>query len=274
MRPSRPARRAPLPRRQPGDNPAAEASVNATMADLGRSLGSPFRDPAWPARTLVGAALEIGPFLVALPLILRVVRRGFHLTTEEMALLGFASLVALVCRWIGIGYLRRLAEGVLAGADEALPRWDRFGEDLLEGFKLWLISLGAFLPAIGTAAALAFTTAALGAPRLAWVPVALVLPPLALLTLFYLPAALLAAVARGDAGAAFDVGRVLATVAGAPAHYLLAFVVALMALLLAQLGFLLLCVGVFATRFLAGCIAVHAFAGAWAECRRAAEPPA
>ena len=244
------------------------------MADLGKSLGSPFRDPEWPLRTLVGAALEVAPFLVALPLILRLLHRGAHLRAGELPLLGLACLVALACRWIELGYLRRLAEGTLAGADRAMPRWDRFGADLLEGFKLWLISLGVLLPAIGTVAALAFTTAALGAPRLAWIPVVLVLPPLLLLTLFYLPAALLAAVASGDLGAAFDLGRVLGGISRAPVAYLLAFVVALMALLLAQLGFLLLCIGVFATRFLANCIAVHAFASAWSECSRAQAPAA
>lgn len=235
------------------------------MADLGKSLASPFRDPAWPARTLVGAALEVMPFLLALPLILRFLHRGFHFRAREAALLGLASLLALLCRWVEIGYLRRLTRDVLAGAGDTMPRWDSFGEDLLEGFKLWLVSLGIFLPAIGTAAALVFATAALGAPRLAWVPAALVLPPLALLTLFYLPAALLTAIAGNDLGAAFDVGRVVAVISAWPSRYLLAFVVALIALLLAQLGFLLLCVGVFATRFLAGCIAAHAFASAYGE---------
>jgi hypothetical protein len=235
------------------------------MADLGKSLGSPFRDPSWPAQTLVGAALEIVPFLVALPLILRFLHEGLRFRTRDAALLGLASLAALLCRWVTIGYLRRLARATLAGGDDAMPRWDRFGDDLREGFKLWLVTLGLFLPAVGTAAALAFTTAALGAPRLAWVPVALVLPPLVLLTLFLLPAALLNAVASGDLGAAFDIGRVVATIQRWPSRYLLAFVVALMAMLLSQLGFLLLCVGVFATRFLAAYVTVHAFASAFAD---------
>lgn len=244
------------------------------MADLGSSLASPFRDPAWPARTVVGAALEVMPFLIALPLVLRFLHRGYHFRPREAALLGFVALLALGCRWIEFGYLRRLAESVLAGGGDGLPRWDRFGDDLLEGFKLWLVGLGVFLPAIGTAAALALATAALGAPRLVWVPVVLLLPPLALLTTFYLPAALLVGIAANDLGAAFDVGRVLAVISRWPSRYLLAFVVTLIALLLAQLGFVLLCVGVFATRFLAGCVAVHAFATAYAESTGTAPPAA
>jgi hypothetical protein len=241
------------------------------MVDLGRSISSPFRDAAWPARTLVGAALEIIPFLVALPLVLRLLRHGVHIRSREAALLGLASLLALVCRWIETGYLRRLARDVLSGADEGMPRWDRFGEDLLEGFKLWLAALGVFLPTIGAVAALALSAAALGAARLAWIPVVLALPPLALLTIFYLPAALLTAIASGDLGSVFDVRRVVGVIARWPSRYLLAFVVALIALLLAQLGFLLLCVGVFATRFLAGCIAAHAFAAAYADATAAPE---
>jgi len=239
------------------------------MADLGASLGSPFRDPAWPARTLVGAALEVAPLVAAVPFVSHVVRAHGHLAVRDLGWIGLAVLLAVVCRWTTIGYLRRIVLGVVTGADDALPRWDRFASDFLEGFKLWLVTLGIFLPALATAAALALTTAALGAPRLAWVPVVLLLPPLALVTLFYLPAALVLSIATGDLGAAFDVSRVLSVIGRWPSRYLLAFVVALMALLLAQLGFLLLCVGVFATRFLANCITAHAFATAY----RQANPP-
>jgi len=242
------------------------------MAELGSSLASPFRDPAWPARTLVGAALEILPVLFVAPLIVRLLHGGYRLRSREAALLGIAALVALLCRWIEIGYLRRLALAVLAGADNVLPRWDRFRSDLAEGFKLSLVTLGLFLPAVGTATALALTAAALGAARLAWVPVVVVMPVLALLTLLYLPAALLTAIATGDLGAAFAAGNVLRFIERWPSRYALAFVITLMALLLAQLGFVLLCIGVFATRFLANCIGVHAFASAYRDARGPVEP--
>ena len=57
-----------------------------------------------------------------------------------------------------------------------------------------------------------------------------------------------------------------------PSRYALAFVITLMALLLAQLGFVLLCIGVFATRFLANCIGVHAFASAYRDADVAVAP--
>jgi len=237
------------------------------MAELGSSLGSPFRDPRWPARALVGAALEILPFLVVAPTVARIVRGGARFHARELAVIGLAALLALLCRWIEIGYLRRLALSVIAGEGAALPRWDRFRSDLAEGFKLSLVAVGLFLPAFGIATALALSAAALGAARIAWLPIALVLPPLALFTLLYMPAALLTAIATGDLGAAFAVRRVLGVIESWPTRYALAFVVAAMALLLAQLGFLLLCVGVFATRFLANCIAAHAFASAYRDAR-------
>jgi hypothetical protein len=216
-------------------------------------------------RTLVGAALEILPFLVAAPLVVRLLCGGIRFRAREAALLALATILALLCRWIEVGYLRRLVLAVVEGDDGTLPRWDRPFSDLAEGFKLSLVVLGLFLPAVGAAAALALTAAALGAVRLAWVPVALVLPPLALATLFYLPAALTTAVTTGDLAAAFDAQRVLATMQRWPSRYALAWVIALMALLLAQLGLFLLCIGVFATRFLANCIAAHAFASAYRD---------
>jgi hypothetical protein len=238
------------------------------MPELGNSLGSPFRDPAWPARTLVGAALEILPFLVAAPLVARLLHGGIRFRAREAVLIALVAVLTVLCRWIEIGYLRRLVLGVVGGgAGESLPRWDRPFSDLAEGFKLSLVVLGLFLPAVGAATALALTAAALGAARLAWVPVVLVLPPLALATLVYVPAALTMAIATGNLGAAFDAQRVIETIQRWPSRYALAFVIAMMALLLAQLGFLLLGVGVFATRFLANCIAAHAFASAYRDAR-------
>jgi hypothetical protein len=242
------------------------------MAELGRSLGSPFRDPAWPARVLVGAALEVVPFVLALAFAARLLGGRGWLRSPDVTLLFLAILVAMLCRWVEIGYLRRLVLGVVNGDGDTLPRWNRPLSDLAEGFKLSLVALGLFLPAVGVGAVLAMTTAALGAPRLAWVPVLLVLPPLALLTLIYLPAALTSAIATGDLGAAFDVPHVVATIQRWPTRYALAFVITFMALLLAQLGFVLLCVGVCATRFVANCIGAHAFASAYRDAAGATPP--
>ncbi len=91
------------------------------------------------------------------------------------------------------------------------------------------------------------------------------LPVAALATLLYLPAALLATVESGSMTAAFDAGSVTRRLHTVLAPCLLAVVVAGAAEILAQLGLLLACAGVFFTRFGAHCITVHAFASAWAS---------
>jgi hypothetical protein len=102
-----------------------------------------------------------------------------------------------------------------------------------------------------------------------WLPVVVLAPPLAAVTLFYVPAALLLVVERDDLGAAFDVRAIGARVGAATGPYVLAFVVAALAEVVAQAGLLLCCVGIVLTRFMAHCVAVHAFATAF----RAPEPP-
>ncbi len=242
--------------------------------EIGRSLSFPFREPSWLRRTAIGALLELFPLLVVLPALLGTLRHslrhGFPLTTVILA-----AVAGLGSRWITLGYFRRIALGVFRGDAAGLPAWDRLDEDLVEGIKLWLLSLGLFLPAAGLTAAMAFLFVALGAPWAAWLPVLLVLPVAALATLFVLPAALLASVAEGELSAAFDVTRLSRRIGAAAGAYLLAFLVAVAAEIVAQVGLLVVCVGIFATRFLAHCVAVHAFASAYREgCPAAPAPPA
>jgi hypothetical protein len=242
------------------------------MLDIGRSFAFPFRDPAWLPRALVGGLLEVLPVLVAVPFFVRLILRDGHTRPTDLSLLILPAFFALACRWVQIGYLRRVAQGTLAHTLAGLPPWDRFEDDLVEGFKLWLAAVGIFLPAIGVAGGFAIVVAALGATTFAWLPLVLVLPPLALATLFYLPAGLLAAIEAQEIGAAFDLTRVTARIGQCLGQYLLAFVVTGAALVVAQLGLIALCVGIFVTGFLARCVATHAFASAY--CQGEPSPPA
>jgi hypothetical protein len=233
--------------------------------EFGRSFACPFQQPTWPLRVLVGASLEVVPMLAAVPLVVSIIHRRGGLLPTQLPLLGMVAAAAFATRWIVLGYLRRLAKETLAGEDRGLPAWDRFGDDLVEGLKLWLVALGLFLPAIGITACLALLFGALGCHTVAWLPVLILLPLAALATLFYLPAALLATVAEGEPWAAFDIGRVGSVIGRAFGPYVIAILVAFASEILAQLGFLILCAGIFATRFIAHCIAVHAFASAYRE---------
>ena len=240
------------------------------MSDVGGSFAYPFRHPAWLGRVLVGAALDVVPVVVLLPVVLALVRHRHPLFGPALALLPVAAALGLACRLLVVGYLGRAAGGILNGDSTGLPPWDRMGADLLEGLKLFLVAAALWLPAVAGTAVLALLVLALASPTLAWLPVILVGPPAALLTLAYLPAGLLAMIKEGEPGAAFAFDRVVGTVGRAFGPYAIAFLVAFGAEIFAQLGLVLCCVGIFATRFIAHCVAVHAFATAFGQgCRGA-----
>ncbi len=83
----------------------------------------------------------------------------------------------------------------------------------------------------------------------------------------------MSAIAGRNAACAFDVDRVTAMIGRNLGPYLLAFLVAIAAEIVAQFGLLLCCVGIFATRFAAHCVGVYAFATAYRG-RRARLRPA
>jgi hypothetical protein len=242
--------------------------------ELGGSFSYPFQRPSWPLRVLVGGCLEVVPLLAAVPLVVSTFHRRGDLVPTQLPFLGLVAVVALATRWIVLGYLRRVAQDALAGRNAGLPAWDRFADDLVEGLRLWLVGIGLFLPAVGVTGGLALLLGALGWHTAAWLPLLVILPVAGLITLFYLPAGLLAAIAEGDPWAAFDVGRVSPAIGRAFGPYLIAVLVAFTTEILAQLGFLLLCAGIFATRFVAHCITVHVFASAYREGAPAAPEPA
>ena len=235
------------------------------MSDLGASFSFPFRDPAWPRRVLVGAVLEVVPIPLVLPVVLGSFGRHHRPGLGALMLLGAAGCLSLLCRFLVLGYLGRTAKGVLDGASGGLPAWDRPAEDFVDGLKLWLVAVVLCLPAIAVTAGVALLAMAVASPAAAWLPVVLLGPPALLVTLAYLPAGLLATVAAGDPFAAFDFERVFARVVPAFGPYAIAFLVAIAAEIIAQLGLLICCVGIFATRFIAHCVAVHAFAAAFRQ---------
>jgi hypothetical protein len=244
------------------------------VVDFAPSVALPFSGRSWLARGLVGALLELLPALIATPIALAVARDRLHLDPFAMALLAPAVVLGLACRFTALGYLRRVAASALDGTLEELPPWDRFGTDMTEGFKLWLLTLGLFVPALGLCAAAALLALAINGSSSAWLLILMLAPPLALLTAFYLPAALLAAIDRDDVGAAFDLSVNWRLIGSGLGAYLLAFLVALVAEIVAQLGLLLCCVGLLLTRFMAHCVAVHAFASVYRASRSPRLEPA
>jgi hypothetical protein len=242
------------------------------VTELGRSFSFPFRHPAWLGRVLTGAALEVIPVLLVLPLVLSIVKFRHGFPWHALAALPFAALVALACRFLVLGYLRRTAKGLLDGTSDGLPAWDHPADDIVQGLKLWLVAVVLFLPAVGVTAGLTLLFMALTSPSMAWLPLVVVGSPAVLITLFYLPAGLLATVAEDDVLSAFAFDRVIGVMARAFGPYVLAILVAVGAEILAQLGLIACCVGIFATRFAAHCVGTHAFAVAYRQ-GTVASPP-
>lgn len=221
-----------------------------------------FRRPGWLRRALVGGALEVVPALAALPVILRlsdVADRPRHLPF----LLAPVLLAALACRCVVLGYLRRIVRRAVAGEAGGLPAWDSFGEDLVAGAALWLVSVGLCLPAAVVSFVTWLVLLQLGGAVAAVLGTLAVAVPALVLTLALLPAAIVTAIVENDAAAAFNFPLVLSRLRRANGHYVLAFLVALAAEVLAQLGLLLCCVGVIPARFLAHCVTAHAFGTAF-----------
>jgi hypothetical protein len=76
----------------------------------------------------------------------------------------------------------------------------------------------------------------------------------------YLPAALVRMALLGRFGAGFELAQNVAFIRRNLVNYLLALVIALAASLVSQLGFLLLCVGIFPAAFWSYCVAAWAMA--------------
>jgi len=93
-----------------------EGHVNESI-DFGRPFQFVFEDKDWLKKVLMGAVMMIGSILI-LPY------------------------------FILVGYQRRVALASAGGKDVPLPEWDRFGEDLGHGFKMFLIGFVWILPGV------------------------------------------------------------------------------------------------------------------------------
>lgn len=83
--------------------------------DIARALTYFFKDSQWIAKALVAAVMIIIPII------------------------GWLILA---------GYLLRITRNVIQGADVPLPVWDDFGGDFVRGFKLFLVGVLWYLPAL------------------------------------------------------------------------------------------------------------------------------
>jgi hypothetical protein len=206
--------------------------------DFGRAFTSVTQDPDWIKKVLVGGVFALlCSVLVGVPFLL--------------------------------GYWSRTLRNVVAGAARPLPEWDDLGGLFGEGLRLTGVYLAYLLAVFLVAGALGCLVASpfmlLGGARhsaefdpsqalgalggLAMVAFYGLFMIASLAMAVYLPAALARSALRGTVADGFDWRAVVDFIKANLGNYLLSLVVYLAASLVAQVGFLLCCVGVFPAAF-------------------------
>lgn len=223
----------------PPPPPAAPAKRDF---DFVRPLAFVFDDPQWISKILMGALFTL------------------------------ASII-LVGIFIVYGYLARLVRQVIAGVERPLPDWVGIGDYLVEGVKLFIISLiygmpvmllfGLTIPFSVLSDAADVNDAARLAGSVFGAGLGCLIIPVALATAAWVPAALLRAAALGDFAAGFDFRAIWAFIRANAVNYALAYVVWIVARMVVGFGLLLCCVGIFATAFWSMLVAGYAFAQTW-----------
>jgi hypothetical protein len=209
--------------------PAPQGSV-----DFGRSFTFVTEDPEWIKKILIGGVFSLAcAVLVGIPFVL--------------------------------GYFSRTLRNVVAGEARPMPEWDDLGGIFNEGLRLTAVylvyALGVFavVAALGCVMVLPFL--ALGGGRHHISDALGVLGGLGIVAFWglmmlaslamgvYLPAALARSALRGTVADGLAWREILVFITANLANYLITLVIYLLASFLAQVGFLLCCVGVFPAAF-------------------------
>jgi hypothetical protein len=209
--------------------PAPQGSV-----DFGRSFTFVTEDPDWIKKILIGGVFTLAcAVLVGVPFVL--------------------------------GYFSRTLRNVVAGEARPMPEWDDLGGIFNDGLRLTAVYLLYTLGIVALVAALGCVVmlpvmalsgghrdvsdafGVLGGLGVVGLYGLVMLVSLALAV--YLPAALARSALRGTVADGFAWREILGFITANLANYLITLVIYLLASFLAQLGFLLCCVGVFPAVF-------------------------
>lgn len=175
--------------------------------------------------------------------------------------------VVLIGIFFVSGYLARLARNVVGGVEHPLPEWTDLSDMFAEGALLFVASLLYMLPMfflflvtipfsiMADSDMYAAEVAGSIGVALTW----LILVPAGFALAVWLPAALLHAAVKRDFRAAFDFRTIAAFIRENAMNYVLAYLDWLVARMATPLGFLLCCIGIFATSFWSMTVGVYAF---------------
>jgi len=219
--------------------PAGDGSL-----DFGRAFSFFFEDPEWVKKAIIGGLLYLGGFLT-------------------LILLGAGLLLFA----IAAGFMMRLLQRSWVGEARPLPAWEDYGGLLRDGIKAIGLSLAymvgvyivpgimiAVLALAGGAMSHSGSEAAGGLMALAILVLQLLSAVLNLILSLYLPSALTRMTLYQRFSAGFEVRENIDFIRRNPKNYFLAFLASFLANLVAGVGVLACCVGVFPAIFWSACV--------------------
>lgn len=191
---------------------------------------------------------------------------------SKLLIAGLYAIGGLFCG-IGIfalmGYQKRIAQAVGNGQDVPAPEigFDRIGEDIVEGLKIFVIYLVYLLPSImiqmcagvanGVLTGQGGDAAEVGAV-ISIASMCLYLP-LQILGTFLAPAGIVRFANENSLGAAFQIGEVFGFAKKHLVNLLLVFVIGIASQFIASFSLLLLCIGIFWGIAFASMVNAHAW---------------
>ena len=185
------------------------------------------------------------------------------------------SLIPVIGQVTVLGWTVEITRRVIHGDEEVLPDWGGFVDYLIHGLVAMLIGFVYMLPfilfQICGGSIMAFTqesggdAATLG--MIAGICVTTIAIIYAVLVGFLIMAAIGIYADTGEIGAAFRIGEAFKLVKAAPVAYLLVFLGAMLAGLIASLGIILCFIGIFVTTVFAQIITAHLEGQAYREAK-------
>lgn len=192
---------------------------------------------------------------------------------------GVCFFIPIVGGMIVMGYQRRIMLAVAEGNDRGLPEWDQWGEDLVNGLKMFGIFLGYMLPGLflyigGSIGGVILAEVAGDEAAIVGMLFSCIGMPLYMLGALIAPVGVLRFVDTGSFGAAFSIGSVIGFVKANAINVLLAILIGMIAGFIAGFGLILLCIGVWFTMAWAMYVQGHAWGQVLRISRAGAGAPA
>ncbi len=215
--------------------------------DIGKAFTFVTDDPRWVTKLAIGGGIFFASSLLSIVLV---------------GLVGYVIL---------FGYLLIMTRNVIAGNPTPLPEWDNWGELLSGGLKNIAVQLVLALPAIIIYLFMVLTSslsgsrnsgASLVGSSLSLVGCCLLIPA-GLFAAITIPAAVGRLAGMGSIGSALNPSGLLSTIRANFGVYAVIVGMTIVTAIIANLGFIALCIGVYFTTFFAYLVNHHLYGQAY-----------